>query len=128
MTTNAPDRYTLRPTDREGARAMRTHRTLLVSGALAPLALGASVIVHGNWRAALPVLAGLAGVTFLLCLTRLLMIGEQRAWPAPSAPRGRALARPAPVAEPLEAAPSAVAPTRPGRGRVLQARVSSTPS
>jgi hypothetical protein len=129
MTTNAPDRYALRPTDRVRARAMRTHRTLLVSGALAPLALGASVIVHGDWRAALPVLAGLAGVTFLLCLTRLLVIDERRAWPAPSAARGRALARAAPAAEPrLEAAPSAVAPTRAARGRVPRARVSSTPS
>jgi hypothetical protein len=129
MTTNAPDRYALRPTDREAARAMRTYRTLLVSGALVPLALGATVIVHGDWRAALPVLAGLAGVTFLLCLTRLIVIDERRAWRAPSVARGRALARPAPAAEPRrDAAPSAIAPTPAARGRVPRARLSSTPS
>jgi hypothetical protein len=99
MTTTGPDRYALRPTDREGTRAMRTYRTLLVSGALAPLALGATMIVDSDWRAALPVFAGLAGVAFLLCLTRLLAIGERRARRAPSTPRRRALARPAPAAE-----------------------------
>jgi hypothetical protein len=79
---------------------MRTYRTLLVSGALAPLALGATMIVDGDWRAALPALAGLSGVVFLLSLTRLLAIGER-------------LARPAPAAEPRrKTAPSAVAPPR----------------
>jgi hypothetical protein len=51
--------------------------TLLVSGALAPLALGATMIVQGNWRAALPAFAGLAGLAFLVSVIRLLVIGER---------------------------------------------------
>jgi hypothetical protein len=94
MTGVDADRYPLRLTDWEGTPAMRTYRTLLVSGALAAL-------------------AGLAGGAFLLSLTRLLAIGDRPAWKAPSASRRRALARPAPAAEPRrEAAPSAVAPPR----------------
>jgi hypothetical protein len=89
---------------------MRTYRTLLVSGALAAVTLGAAMIVHGDWQPALASFAGLAGGAFLLSLTRLLAIGEG---PAPSAPRRPALARPAPAAEPRrEAVPSAVAPPR----------------
>jgi hypothetical protein len=113
MTTIDPDRHVLGLTDREGTGAMRTYSTLLVSGALAPLALGATMIVHGDWQPALAAFAGLTGGAFLLCLTRLLAIGERLAGPAPSAPRRRALARPAPAADHRrEAAPSAAAPPR----------------
>jgi hypothetical protein len=100
MTRVDRDRYAPRLTYREGTTAMRTYRTLLASGALAPLALGAATIVHGEWQTALAALAGLIGVAFLLSLTRLLAIGD-------------GLARPAPAAEPRrEAAPAAVAPPR----------------
>jgi membrane protein implicated in regulation of membrane protease activity len=67
---------------------MRTYRTLLVSGALAALASGAAMIVHGDWQAALAAFAGLSGVAVLLSLTRLLAIGEGPALPARSAPLG----------------------------------------
>lgn len=96
MTRVDPDRYVLRPTDREGAAAMRTSGTLLVSGALAALALAATMIVHGGWQAAVVAFAGLTGGAFLLSLTRLLAIGDGLAGPAPSAPRRRAPARPEP--------------------------------
>jgi hypothetical protein len=66
------------------------YKTLLVSGALAPLALGATMIVHGGWRAALPAFAALAGLAFVVSLIRLLVIVERLAWAAPSAPRRRA--------------------------------------
>jgi hypothetical protein len=113
MTRVDPDRYPLRLTDWEGTPAMRTYRTLLMSGALAALAGGAAMIVHGDWQAASVAFAGLTGGAFLRSLTRLLAIGDGLAWPAPSAPRRRALARPAPAAKPRrEAAPSAVAPPR----------------
>jgi hypothetical protein len=113
MTRVDADRYPLRLTDWEGTPAMRTYRTLLVSGALAALPGGAAMIVHGDWQAACAAFAGLAGGAFLLSLTRLLAIGDRPAWKAPSASRRRALARPAPAAEPRrEAAPSAVAPPR----------------
>jgi hypothetical protein len=130
MTRGDPDRYLLRLTDGEGTPATRSYRTLLVSGALAPLALGATMIVHGDWQAALWAFAGLTGGAFLLSLTRLLAIGERLGWPAPGAPRRRALARPAPAAEPRrEAAPSAVAPPLPARPKPRpRARLSSTPS
>jgi hypothetical protein len=89
---------------------MRTYRTLLVSGALAAVTLGAAMIVHGDWQPALASFAGLAGGAFLLSLTRLLAIGDR---PAPSAPRRRVLARPAPAAEPRrKAVPSAAVPPR----------------
>jgi hypothetical protein len=89
---------------------MRTYRTLLVTGALAAVTLGAAMTVHGDWQPALASFAGLAGAAFLLSLTRLLAIGEG---PAPSAPRRRALARAAPAAKPRrEAAPSAAVPPR----------------
>jgi hypothetical protein len=92
---------------------MRTYRTLLLSGALAPLALGATMIVHGDWQAAFAAVAGLTAGAFLVGLTRLLAIAERPGSPAPSAPRRRALARPSPAAEPRrEPAPSAVAPPR----------------
>jgi hypothetical protein len=130
MTSVDSDRYALRLTDREGTPAIRTYRTLLVSGALVPLALGAAMIAQGDWQPALAALAGLIGGAFLLSLTRLLAIGERLAWPAPGAPRRRAPARPAPAAKPRrEAAPSAVAPPRPARPRPRpRARLSSTPS
>jgi hypothetical protein len=130
MTRGDPDRYPLRLTDREGTPAMRTYRALLVSGALAPLALGATMIVHGDWQAALWALAALTGGAFLLSLTRLLAIGERLAWPAPSAPRRQAPARPAPAAEPRRAAAtSAAAPPRSaGPQPRARARLSSTPS
>jgi hypothetical protein len=129
MTTNAPDRRAPRPTDRERTRAMRTHSTLLVSGALAPLAWGAMLILDTDWRGALGAFAGLAGIAFLLSLSRLLAIGERLARPAPSASRRRAPARPAPAAERSKTAPSAVAPPRPARPEPRpRARLSSTPS
>jgi hypothetical protein len=108
---------------------MRTYRTLLVSGALAPLALGASMIAHGDMQAALAAFAELSGGAFLLSLTRLLAIGHHLAWTAPSTPRRRALPRPAPAAEPRrEAAPSAAAPPRPARPEPRpRPRLSSTP-
>jgi hypothetical protein len=101
---------------------MRTYRTLLVSAALAPLAMGATMIANGDWQAALAAVAGLTAGAFLIGLTRLLAIAERPASPARSAPRRRALAGPTPAAEPRrEPAPSAVAPPRPraaeaGRG------------
>jgi hypothetical protein len=130
MTGVDSDRYALRLTDREGTPAIRTYRTLLVSGALVPLALGAAMIAQGDWQPALAALAGLIGGAFLLSLTRLLAIGERLAWPAPGAPRRRVPAPPAPAAKPRrEAAPSAVAPPRPARPRPRpRARLSSTPS
>jgi hypothetical protein len=133
MTSVDSDRYALRLTDREGTPAMRAHRTLLVSGALVPLALGAAMIAQGDWQPALAALAGLIGGAFLLSLTRLLAIGERLAWPAPGAPRRRVPAPPAPAAPAAkprrEAAPSAVAPPRPARPRPRpRARLSSTPS
>jgi hypothetical protein len=113
MTRVDPDRYPLRLTDWEGTPAMRTYRTLLVSGAMAALAGGTAMIVHGDWQAAFAAFAGLAGGAFLLSLTRLLAIGDRPGWAAPSAPRRRALAGPTPAAEPRrETAPSAVAPAR----------------
>jgi hypothetical protein len=90
MTRVDPDHYPLRPTGGEGTPAMRTHRTLLVSGALAPLAWGASMIVHGDSQAALAAVAGLPAGAFLLSVTRLFAIGDRLAWPAPSAPRPQA--------------------------------------
>jgi hypothetical protein len=122
-----PDRYPLRLTDPEGTPAMRTYRTLLVSGALAALTWAATMIVHGHWQSALAAFAGLCGGAFLLSLTRLLAIGDRQRWPAASPSRRRALAGPAPAAEPRRGvAPSAVAPPRPApRPR---ARLSSTPS
>jgi hypothetical protein len=126
MTTNFPDHRPLRLADREGTAAMRTYRTLLVNGALAPLALGAMLIVHTDWRAALGAFAGLAFVAFVLCLSRLLAIGERLAQPTHSEPRRRALGRPPPAAKPRpEAGPSAVAPPRPLRP---DPRLSSSPS
>jgi hypothetical protein len=110
MTSVDPDRYVLRPTDCEGTPAMRTYGTLLVSGALAPLALAATMIAHGDWQPALAAFAGLSGGVFLLSLTRLLAIGERPAWRAPSAARRRALARPVPAAEPRRAAAPSAAP------------------
>jgi hypothetical protein len=101
-----PDRFALRPTDCERTPAMRTYRTLLVSGALAALTLGATMIVPGDWQAALAAFAGITGGGFLLSLTRLLAIGERLASPAPSAPRRRALARPAPSSAALSSTPS----------------------
>jgi hypothetical protein len=92
MTKVEPDRYPLRLTDCEGHPAMRTYRTLLVSGALAAAAAAAAMIMHGDWQAALVAFAGLTGGAFLLSLTRLLAIGDGPAWPPPSAPRRRALA------------------------------------
>jgi hypothetical protein len=130
MTRANPDRYALRPTDCRGTPAMRTYRTLLVTGALASLALGATIIAHGDWQSSLLAFAGLTGGVFLLSLTRLLAIGEQPASPALSGPRRRAPARPAAAAEPRrERAPSAVAPRRPARPEPRpRARLSSTPS
>jgi hypothetical protein len=92
-----PDRYALRPAACDRTPAMRTYRTLLVSGALAALAVAATMIVPGDWQAALAAFAAITGGAFLLSLTRLLAIGERLAWPAPSAPRRRAPARPAPA-------------------------------
>jgi hypothetical protein len=81
---------------------MRTHATLLVSGALVPVAMGATMIVHGDWQAALVASAGLTGGAFLLSLTRLLAIGERVAWPA----RAAAAAPPrAAVVEPVLTGP-----------------------
>jgi hypothetical protein len=82
MTRVDPHRYPLRLTDREGTPAMRTHRALLVSGALALLASSASMIVHGDWQAALTAFAGPAAGAFLVSLTRLLAIGDRLALPA----------------------------------------------
>jgi hypothetical protein len=127
MTRADPDRYPLRSSDRKGTQAVRTYRASLVSGALAALALGAATIVHGDWQSVLVAFAGLSGGALLLSLTRLLAAGERPAAPAPSAPLRRALARPAPAAEPRrEAAPSVVAPPR--REPRPRARLSSTPS
>jgi hypothetical protein len=61
--------------------AMRTYATVLVSGALVPVAMGATMIVHGDGQAALVAFAGLTGGAFLVGVTRLLAIGERRAWP-----------------------------------------------
>jgi hypothetical protein len=103
MTTADRDRYPLRPTHRQGTPAMRTYRALVVSGPLAALALGATMIAQGDWQSALGALAGLSGGAFLLTLTRLLAIGE----------------RPAAVAEPRrEAAPPPGAPPRPATTRI----------
>jgi hypothetical protein len=60
----------------------RCYRTLLVSGALVPLALAAATIAHGDWQPALAAFAGHAAVVFLRSLTRLLAIGERPAWQA----------------------------------------------
>jgi hypothetical protein len=128
MTSVDPGRYPLRLTDRKETPATRTHRTLLISGALGVLALGAATFVHSDWQAALTAFAGLTAGAFLLSLTRLLAIGERPAWSAPNAPRPRALPRPAPAAEPRrEAAPSAIAPPRPARP-APRARLSATPT
>jgi hypothetical protein len=114
MTTADPDRYPLKLTHCKRTPAMRIHRTLLMSGALAALAWGAAMIMQGDLQSALAAFAGLTGGAFLLTLTRLLAIGERPALPAPSAPRQQALARPSPAAEPRRAtAPSAAAPARP---------------
>jgi hypothetical protein len=114
MTRVDSERYALRPSDREGTPAVRTYRTLVVSGALAPLALAAATIAHGDWQPALAAFAGLTIGAFVLSLTRLLAIVERPGRPgrpAPGAPRRRTLARPAPAAEPRrEAAPSAAHP------------------
>jgi hypothetical protein len=59
--------------------AVRTYTALLVNGALAPLALGASMIAQGDWQPALAAFAGLTVVAFLLSLTRLLALGERPA-------------------------------------------------
>jgi hypothetical protein len=74
MTQIAPDRPARRP-----------YRTLLVSAALAALALGATMIVDGDWQSALAAVAGFTGGAFLLSLTRLLANGERPARPAPAA-------------------------------------------
>jgi hypothetical protein len=114
MTRVDPD-HALRLTDSKGTRGRRTYRALLVSGALAPLTLGATMIVHGDWQSALWPVAGLAAGAFLLGLIRLLAIGERRASPAPRAARDRALVQPATAMESRrEAALSPVAPPRPG--------------
>jgi uncharacterized membrane protein YjjP (DUF1212 family) len=63
MTRVAPDRY----------------RTVLVSGALTPLAMAATMIVNGDWQSAFVGFAGLTGGAFLMSLTRLLAIGERSA-------------------------------------------------
>jgi hypothetical protein len=68
----------------------RTYRTFLVSGALAALMLGATMIWHGDWQPVLGAFAGLSGGAFLLSLTRLMAIGERPAAPAPPGPRLRA--------------------------------------
>ena len=130
MPRSDPDRHPLRLTPREGTPATRTYGTLLVTGALAPLAWGATMSVQGDWQAALAAFAGLTAGAFLLSLTLLLAIGERLGWPAPSAPRRRALARLAPAAErDRTATPSAVAPPRPARPEPRpRARLSSTPS
>jgi hypothetical protein len=75
MTRADPDRFPLRLTNREGTPATRTYGTLLVSGAVAPLAMAAAMIAHGGWQAALAAFAELTGIAFLLSLTRLLAIG-----------------------------------------------------
>ena len=56
-------------------------RALLGSGALAALALGAAMIMDGDWQAALPAVSGLSGGAFLISQIRLLAIGERRARP-----------------------------------------------
>jgi hypothetical protein len=66
------------------ADARTTYRTLLGSGALAALLLGAAMIMDGDWQAALPAAAGLSGGAFLMSLIRLLAIGERPA-PRPAA-------------------------------------------
>jgi hypothetical protein len=58
-------------------------QALLGSGALAALALGAAMIMDGDWQAALPAVAGLSGGAFLISLIRLLAIGERPARPNP---------------------------------------------
>ena len=64
MTMGDPDRYPPRLTDCEGTPAMRTYRTLLVSGALAAAATAAAMIVPGDWQTALVAFAALAGGDF----------------------------------------------------------------
>jgi hypothetical protein len=66
--------------------AKRTYRTLLVSGALAALAVGGTTIADGDWQAALAGLGGLPGGAFLLSLTRLLAMSERPA-PVPGVSR-----------------------------------------
>jgi hypothetical protein len=63
--------------------ATRTYRSLLVSGTLASLALGAAMIVHGDWQSALWAFAWFTGVAFVLSLTRLLAVDKGPAWPGP---------------------------------------------
>jgi hypothetical protein len=56
---------------------MRTYATLLVSGALAPLTLGVTTIAHGDLQSTLVAVAGISGGAFLMCVTRLLAVGER---------------------------------------------------
>jgi hypothetical protein len=72
MTRPDPDRYPVRLTARQGTPAMRNYRALIASGALAPLPLGATMIVNGDWQSALWPFAALTGGAFLLSLIRLL--------------------------------------------------------
>jgi hypothetical protein len=110
MTSADRDRYPLRLADRAVAPAMRTYRSLLASGALAVLALGAAVIAHGGGQSALVAFAGFNVGAFLVSLTRLVAIRERPAWPAPGGARRRAIARPAPAAASThEASPGGVA-------------------
>jgi hypothetical protein len=109
---------------------MRTDLMLLVSGALALLAFGATMFVHGGWQSALAAFALLAGVGFLASLISLLATGERLASPAPSVAGGRTIPRRAPAVERRrEAAPAPVAASRAARtGPRPQGRLSSASS
>jgi hypothetical protein len=109
---------------------VRTYVTFLVSGALALLAFGATMLVHGGWQAALAAFAVVAGVGCLISMVSLLATGERPASPAPSRARSRAIARHAPAAEARrEAAPVPVAPLEPPRPKPHpRPRPSLTPS
>jgi hypothetical protein len=108
----------------------RTYVTFLVSGALALLAFGATMIVHGGWQAAAAAFAVLTGGAFLTSLISMRASAERLASPASRPVRRRAIARHAPAAEPRrEATPAAMAPTPPARPEPRpRPRLSSNPS
>jgi Na+-transporting methylmalonyl-CoA/oxaloacetate decarboxylase gamma subunit len=105
---------------------MRTYLTYLVSGALALLAFGATMLVQGGWRAALAAFAVLAGAGSVLSMISLLATGERLASPAPR----RAIAQPAPAPKTRRAAaPEPVTSREPARpGPRPRPRLSSNPS
>jgi hypothetical protein len=65
---------------------LKTYRTLLVSGALATLALGATMIAQGDWQPPFAAVGWLSGGIFLMSLTRLLAMADRGPWPRPRLP------------------------------------------